>query len=181
MGITLCDESDIKKRLKLGDTDTLTVDQQKAWPSLAEEATTLVEGYLGREWIVDPDTDDDNDPSDPPALEADVLATVPKGIRIVVSRMTVRAMTQTQGGATPVDGQQSASSTFGPMSYARGFSTDVFSSPWLSKSDREALRRYVVRGQVQHVPMFDDTFNRNRWDPRQRLGPRWPWAWWGSQ
>jgi hypothetical protein len=173
MGITLCDESDIKARLQLGDSDTLTDEQQKAWPPLAEEATTLVEGFLGREWVVD-------DTLDPPQTESDLLATVPRGVRVVVSRMTVRAMTAPKaGGGTPIDGQQSSSSTFGPMSYARGYSTDVFSSPWLSKSDREALRRYVVRGQIQHVAMFDDSYNRNRWNPRQRLGPRWPFGNWG--
>lgn len=185
MGITLCDESDIKARLRLGVDGVLTDEQTAAWPGLAEEATVLVEGFLGREWDIDDDTidgpDEDDDGTEVPQTEADVLATVPKGIRVVVSRMTVRAMTgaSTAGGAVPMDGQQSASSTFGPLSYARGFSTDVFSSPWLSKSDRESLRRYVVRGQVQHVPMFNNTYNRTPFSFRQRLGHRWPWGWWG--
>lgn len=167
MGITLCDESDIKDRLLLGPSDSLSADQAKKWPPLAAEATVLVEGFLGREWEVD-------DTAEPPQTEAAVLATVPKGIRVVVSRMAVRAMTQTAGGATPVDGQQSASSTFGPMGYARSFSTDVFTSPWLSKSDRETLRRFVIRGRIQHVAMFDDSYNRS-W--RQRLGRRWSELW----
>lgn len=186
MGITLCDESDIKARLQLGPDDTLTDAQQKAWPGAAEEATTLVEGFLGREWDVDDDTldgpDADDDGTEVPQTEADVLATVPRAVRVVVSRMTARAMNAgVGGGQLPIDGQQSQSSTFGPMSYARGFSTDVFTSPWLSKSDREALRRFVVRGKIQHVPMFDDSYNRNRWSWRQRLGPRWPWSNWGTE
>jgi hypothetical protein len=174
MGITLCDESDIKARLQLGVSDTLTDAQQKAWPSLAEEATALVEGYLGREWDVDPDVD-------PPQTEGDVLVTVPRAIRVVVSRMTVRAMNAPQTAAAGlIDGQQTASSTFAGMSYNRGFGPDrVFTSPWLSKPDREALRRYVVRGQIQHVAMFDNSYNRTPFSWSQRLGRRWPWANWG--
>lgn len=175
MGITLCDESDIKARLQLGDSDTLTSQQQKAWPGLAEEATTVVEGYLGSEWDIDPDVD-------PPQTEADVLATVPKAVRVVVSRMTVRAMNTPANAAAAgmVDGQQSATSALGPMSHSRVFPADtLFTSPWMSKSDRAALARYVVRGRIQHVAMFDDTYNRTPFSPRQRLGRRWPWGWWG--
>lgn len=149
MGVTLCDERDIKKRLQLGDGDSLTDEQAKAWPSIAEEATGIVEGYLKRKWT----------PTvEPLQTDAQRLAEVPPEIRTVVSRMTVRAMNSPVGPGAPIDGQQSSSSTFGPMSYARGYSSDaVFTSPWLSKVDRIALSPYRKTQAVQNEPMFDDT------------------------
>lgn len=168
MGATLCDESDIKKRLQLGDSDTLTADQAKAWPPLAEEATGLVEGFIKFGWS---DTFDINDPTLTPP--------VPKEVRVVVSRMVVRAMTAPKSGpGVPLDGQQSSSSTFGPMSYARGFASDsVFTSPWMSKSDRLALIRFR-QGNIQNVPMYDtskvggrSTLGSDFLDPRHGWGP----------
>jgi hypothetical protein len=144
VSITLCDESDIKSRLQLGDTEDLTADQAKAWPPLAQEATGLVEGFLGRTW---PDET--------------LIADVPTAVRVVVSRMTVRAMTTPTGPGAPIDGQQSASSTFGPMSYARGFGSEsVFTSPWMSKADRLALTPYLARQAVQNEPMYDTSIPR---------------------
>lgn len=138
MGVVLADESDIKARLQLGESDSLNAAQTKAWPPLAEEATGIVEGFLRREWLD--------------------LATVPKEVRVVVSRMTVRAMSAPAGGSAgaPVEGQSSASSTFGPMSYSRGFGQDaVFTSPWLSKADRMALSPYANVSAVHNEPMYD--------------------------
>ncbi|HJT93885.1 MAG TPA: hypothetical protein VJ777_18470 [Mycobacterium sp.] len=134
MGVTLCEEQDIKDRLGLTDDQDLTADQQAKWPGTAAEASVLVEGFLRREW--------------------DDLATVPDAIKVVVSRMTVRAMTAPAGPLSPMEGQQSSSSTFGPMSYNRSFGADaVFTTPWLSKADRLALSRF--RGGVTNEPMFD--------------------------
>lgn len=158
MGITLCDESDIKARLQLGVGDNLSTAQQNAWPGLAEEATGQVEGFLLREWNPDLTTD-------PPQTDADALTLVPKEIRVVTSRMVVRTMnTPAQGGTTPMDGQQSASSTFGPMSYARGFAADsVFTSPWLSKADKLALARFSLRRQIHNEPMFTEKPRHHHW------------------
>lgn len=136
MGVTLCNDTDIAKRLGV---DSLTETQSAAWPGKAEEATVLVEGFTHRTWTA--------------------LADVPKAVRIVVSRMTVRAMESPSGiPAAPIDGQTSASSTFGPMSHSRGFGADaVFTTPWLSKTDRVALAPYVARAAVYHEPMYDTT------------------------
>lgn len=145
MGITLCNEADIKARLQLGDADSLTADQSKKWPPLAEEATGIVEGFIHRAWGTDPG-----------------ISSVPQGIRVVTSRMTVRAMGAATSPNTPVEGQEAASSTFGPMSYNNRFGTDaVFTSPWLSKADRLALQPYVDRGSVVHEPMFDTDYVSN--------------------
>jgi hypothetical protein len=178
VGITLCGESDIKARLQLAADDDLSDRQQAAWPGLAEEATVQVEGFLKREWVVDPNHTDINGNPDRDTVDK-VLALVPKAVRVVVSRMVVRAMTQGTGGvgtgSVPMDGQQSQSSTFGPMSYSRGFSTDVFSSPWLSRGDKLALLRYVG-STVYNVPMFDDSYKRH---PHTRpIRSRWWWNDW---
>lgn len=144
MGVTLCDESDIKARF---DGRDLTTDEQAKWPGRAAEATVQVEGFVLRQW--------------------DDLATVPLAIRIVTSRMTVRSMTAPTGGAgAPIEGQSSASSTFGPMSYSRGFGQDaVFTSPWLSKADKAALAPYISHAAVYNEAMYDTTlYDRTDYD-----------------
>ena len=141
MGLTLCDEQDIKDRLELGPGDNLTTEQQQKWPAKAAEATAQVEGYLHREWTT-------------------TIGDVPTAVRIVTSRMTVRAMTAPVGAGAPVDGQSGASSTFGPMSYNRRFGEGaVFTSPWLSRADKQALDPYIARAAVYNEPMYDTTLH----------------------
>lgn len=141
MTATLADELDVKARLNLGAGDALP-EKYTNWAGPAKEASVIVEGFLHRTW--------------------DALASVPEAVRVVVSRMTVRAMQAPTGGGAgvPVDGQRSFSSQFGPMSHQRTFGEDaVFSTPWLSKADKAALAPYIMRAGVFNEPMYDTTLH----------------------
>jgi hypothetical protein len=135
---TLADELDIKARLNLAPADALP-ERYTNWAGPAKEASVVVEGYLHRTWSA--------------------LNDVPEAVRVVTSRMTVRAMQAPAPGpaGVPVDGQRSFSSTFGPMSHQRTFGEDaVFSTPWLSKADKAALAPYILRGGVFNEPMYPE-------------------------
>lgn len=142
MGVTLANAQDVKDRLGRD----LNAPETAAWANVAKEASVIVEGYLNRQW-----TD---------------FAEVPDAVRVVTSRMTVRAMQAPTGSTAPVDGQRGFSSTFGPMSHNRTFGEDaVFSTPWLSKADRAALAPYVMRAGVFNEPMYDPAvFDRTGYD-----------------
>lgn len=153
MGVTLCDEDDIKARL--GGVTDLTAPQLAAWPGAAEEASVLIEGFLEREWTV--------------------FGDVPRNVRIVCSRMVVRTFTPAgesggQLGGTLMPGTKSFNSSMGPFGHTTTFGDDVvFGSPWLSKADRLALRK--PRPQVTHEPMYDpDTTDRTGLDFAERYG-----------
>ena len=152
MTATLADELDIKARLNLGAGDSLPA-QYTNWAGPAKEASVIVEGFLHRTW--------------------DALNAVPEAVRVVVSRMTVRAMSAPVGTpGAPIEGQRSFSSQFGPMSHQRTFGEDaVFSTPWLSKSDRAALAAYVMRAGVFNEPMYNtEIHDRTGYDFEPELG-----------
>lgn len=142
MGVTLCEASDVVKRLGRA----MTTEETNAWQGIAEEATVLIEGYLDQEWA-----DDD-------ANSATFPASVPTRVRVVCSRMTARTLV-TPGsapggalaGALP-PGTKSFNSSMGPLGHTTTFGDDVvFGSPWLSRADKMMLRR---RRYAEHVPMY---------------------------
>lgn len=110
--------SDVAARI---DDPDVVVDEDYA-VGLLEEASALVEGYLGRTF---PD------------------GGVPSAVRLVVSRMAARVI------QSPKDAgfnQESASYTAGPYSqqvtYTAGASGG---SPWLTASDKTALSQFRKR------------------------------------
>lgn len=135
--VTLCDVEDIKARL--GGRD-LTAPELTAWPGSAEEASVIIEGFLERTW--------------------DDLASVPRNVRVVCSRMVARTFTTTgtpggQLGGTMLPGTKSFNSSMGPMGHTTTFGDDVvFGSPWLSKADKVSLRK--PHQPVTHVPMWPE-------------------------
>jgi hypothetical protein len=107
---------------------SLTIDEDDLVEGLLDEASVLVEGWLG----CTPDP-------------------VPDGVRIVVSRVAARAIAAGGSGAEP--GLQSVEATMGVFQVNRGFSADVTSGGvWLTRNDKTTLRPFSCRGRVGNVP-----------------------------
>lgn len=125
----LATEADVVKRLG---GRTLTDDELGRLPGLMQEASVLVEGYLGTVYSV-----------------GDVI---PEAVVVVTSRMVARVF------STPdvPDGVTAEMMTAGPFQLQRSFSDGTNSAePWLSKNDKTALR-LVVGGAMMSVAMVSD-------------------------
>ena len=135
MGVVLCDETDIQKRLG---GRALTPAEVAVWPGMAEESTDMIEAYCNTEWM---NFDD-----------------VPRHVRTVCSRMVVRtfnmpAGTPMPGGLAP--GVRSFQSSIGPLGHTTTFGDGVmFGSPWLSKADKMILTRGLdaVHNELMYEP-----------------------------
>lgn len=125
----LCDPGDVATRL----ARPLTAAETAAVSGLIEEATALVEGYLGRGWV---------DAFD-----------VPTAVKVVTSRVVARALT---GGSRFPPGASQVGSAMGPLTHTTTFAADVETGQqvWLGKADKIALSPYLRRGVVTNVPMF---------------------------
>lgn len=105
----LATQEDVENRLGR----ELTDDELERLPGLLEEASLLVEGYLGIVY-----TDDDS---------------IPSAVRVVVSRIVARTFTAPSPQLLP-EGARSAGS--GPYNISFG---DARTNLWLSKADKTTL------------------------------------------
>jgi hypothetical protein len=106
----------------------LTPDEEDRVEGLLDEASVLVEGWLG--YTPDP---------------------VPDGVRIVVSRIAARAI----GSDTSEPGLESVQATMGVFQVNRGYSSDVTSGGvWLTRNDKLMLRPFSRSGRVEHFPTW---------------------------
>jgi hypothetical protein len=101
---------DVKARLGRD----LTSDEQTRFPGLLEEASAIVDGYLGRHYTGE--------------------GGIPDAVRIVVSRLIARALTT----ALP-EGMTQQSESAGPYQHSTTYPQGS-SNLWLSRSDKLALR-----------------------------------------
>ena len=96
---------------------------------LIEEASILVEGYLERDFE---------------GME------VPRRVSVVVSRMVARVL-QAPEASFSVD---TVSNTAGPFARSHTYTTGGSGgSPWLTKQDKTALKRYRRRRGFRAIPM----------------------------
>lgn len=108
---------------------TLSPDEEPLVSGLLEEASELVIGWL--RCTPDP---------------------VPDGVRIVVSRMVSRLLTQAAGELGAPNGASSVQASAGPYQITRNYGSDSSSNaPWLSRADKTILRRFSCRGRVGNV------------------------------
>lgn len=117
--------SDVEGALgrELDDEESLTV------PGLLDEASDLVEGYLGG-----------------------VDSPVPGAVKRVVARMVVRVLAQSAGGAPVGLSQMNVSA--GPFSSQRTFRDGATSgAPWLENTDKTKLKRYRRGGGMISVSL----------------------------
>lgn len=115
--------SDVEARL---DTQ-FDVSEHARVESLIEEATVLIEGYLGR-----------------PLTEP-----VPRAVRVVAARMVARVLEAPEGSGF---NQESASYTSGPFSKSVKFVAGASGgSPWLTAADKMALRGAGGRGGIYTI------------------------------
>lgn len=106
----------------------LEEDEKSAVDGLLEEASALVEGYLGRE----------------------VPPPVPTPVVLVVSRMVARVLD------SPTDGfaAESMQHTAGPFSHSVRFAAGASGgAPWLTAGDRMMLRRFRRSGGVYSMEL----------------------------
>ncbi|QVI26171.1 hypothetical protein MN2019_17875 [Mycolicibacterium neoaurum] len=125
--VALAADTDVVARLgrDLSEPETASV------PGLLAEASTLVAGYCGRDWSE--------------------LADVPEAVRIVVSRMTARALT---GSSNLPAGTTEFGSSLSVMSHNVKLGADVvIGSVWLSRVDKITLGPHVWRSVV-NMPMY---------------------------
>lgn len=95
--------------------------------SLIEEASVLVEGYLGR--VLDP---------------------IPRSVAVVVSRIVARVL-QAPAQAFSVD---TISQTAGAFSQSQKFTTGASGgAPWLTAQDKTVLNRFRKRRGFYSVPL----------------------------
>lgn len=113
----------------------LTSDELVRLPGLLEEASLLVEGYLG---IVYKDPSDPDDPGGP----------IPSAVVVVVSRIVARTFTAPSPQLLP-EGARSAGS--GPYNVSFG---DARTNLWLSKADKTTLKN--IGGGMTSIPMKSD-------------------------
>lgn len=113
----LCTEADLLARPALIRV-TLSDAQTASIPGFSDEASVLIEGYIGHTFA---GTDDDP---------------VPTAAVIVCARVVARALT-----ATPVDPNFDAyGSTIGPFAHSKRVAPDVLGGGvWLTKQDKLAL------------------------------------------
>ena len=122
--VALASPTDVEDRIGR----PLTEDETSAVGGLLDEASAMVEGYLGRE-VQDP---------------------VPAPVTIVVSRMVARVL------ESPTDGfaAESLQQTAGPFSHSVRFAAGASGgSPWMTAGDRMILRRYRRSGGLYSVEM----------------------------
>lgn len=111
----LANQGDVETRLGR----ELTADELALLPGLLEEASLLVEGYLGIVY---------KDPSDPDGVP------IPDAVVVVVSRIVARTFTAPSPQLLP-EGARSAGS--GPYTVSFG---DSRTNLWLSKADKMTLK-----------------------------------------
>ena len=122
--VALASPTDVEARIGRA----LAEDETSAVEGLLDEASAMVEGYLGRE----------------------VQAPVPKAVTLVVSRMVARVL------ESPTDGfaAESIQQTAGPFSHSVRFAAGASGgSPWMTAGDRMILRRYRRSGGLYSVEM----------------------------
>lgn len=128
--MALATQEDVEARL----ARDLTEAEAARLPSLLDDASALVAGYLGRTYT--------------PEL-------YPAPVAGVVARMVARLLAQ--GDVTP--GLESATETSGPFSrgfkYGGGSSGDV----WLSATDKTMLRPYRLGGGLSSVQLVGDRYS----------------------
>lgn len=103
--------SDVEKRLG----NEIDPDEKDRVEGLLEEATILVEGYIGT-----------------------VTKPVPRAVRVVTSRMVARVLQAPSDGFTQDSVSYSAGDYSKNVTYNTGGSGG---SPWLTKTDKIALRK----------------------------------------
>lgn len=120
--MTLAADPDVVARLGR----PLTTDENGRVDGLLDEASALVEGWLG--FTPDP---------------------VPSAVTIVTSRMVARALT----ASTPIPGLTDQQMTAGVYGVTQRFSADSSSGGvWLTRQDKIMLRPYGKRGMVMNFP-----------------------------
>lgn len=118
-------QSEVENRLRR----PLTSEEEEYLPGIVDEASALVEGYLG--------------------VCYDEAAAVPEAVTVVTSRVVSRILTST----TMPSQAESSSRGMGPFSAQISYVADSTSGgPWLTKSDRMTLAPYRARGAVS-VPL----------------------------
>lgn len=116
----------------------LTSQEEAAAPTLLEEATDLITGYLG----CTPDP-------------------VPGAVSRVCARMVARVFGQA-AASVPVGASQVQQSA-GPFSRSTSFSTGASNgSPWLAAADKTSLRLYRCNGGMRSVSGQSDHTGRYR-------------------
>jgi hypothetical protein len=122
-------QTDVENRLQRD----LSTDEVGYLPGTADEASALVEGYLG-------------------VCYADG-ADVPDAVTVVTSRVVARLLT-----SNSIPSQvESASRSMGPFSAQLSFVADSTSGgPWLTKSDKMTLAPYRARGAVS-IPLVRES------------------------
>lgn len=126
-------QDDVTDRLRR----SLTTEEVNFLPGAIDEASALVEGYLGV-------TFDDDD------------AAVPPAVIVVTSRVVARLLTLPEGATALAD---SRTSGMGPFSATIQYATDSSSGgPWLTKSDRMTLAPYRARGAIS-IPLVRESGN----------------------
>lgn len=97
-----------------------------------EEATDVVQGFLGRDYTQEPEPNDGGVPGD-----------VPGAVRRVVARVAMRGFIETDSEP----GVQSETNTMGPFGYHINWSKEAVSGDfYLSDSDELRLGPYRLRG-----------------------------------
>lgn len=106
--MVLATQADVEKRLGRDLTD----DELERLDGLLEEASLLVEGYLGTEYTTD----------------------IPDAVVVVVSRIVARAFTSPSAALLPEGARSAAAGTYN-VSFG-----DARTNLWLSKADKTTLR-----------------------------------------
>lgn len=116
---------DVQDRLRR----ELTDDERVYFDAIVQEASDVVEGCLG--------------------FSYDIGAEIPSAVISVTSRIAARVYGRS---STAQEGADSRSAGMGQLSFTTHYSADSLTAgPWLSKTDRETLKRY--RQIFVSVPM----------------------------
>lgn len=119
-------QADVEARLRRA----LTGGEVTYLPGVAEEASVLVEGYLGVCYAEDGD--------------------IPSAVTVTTSRVAARII---ESDSLPSQAE-STSRGMGPFSAQHTYAADsTAGGPWLTKSDRMALAPYRARGAIS-VPLI---------------------------
>lgn len=139
----LCTEADVMARPALAGL-TLSTAQTASVDGYIDEASVLIEGYLGHTYAAD--------------------ETVPDAARIVCARVVARALT-----ATPVDPNfDRYDSTMGPFTQQKHVAPDVLGGGvWLTRQDKMALDAIGgVYSRMTNVSLYP-------FDPCPTAPPNW--------
>lgn len=110
---------------------SLSSAEGSAAPTLLDEASDMLVGYLGQ--------------SPNP---------VPDPVKRVCARMVARVLAQAASSAAPVVGASQVQQTVGPFSQSASFAAGTATgAPWVSAADRVALRPFRLGGGFRSVPM----------------------------